>query len=338
MNAPGRLPHDFRDSAAYPLFAIDPAQDRAWVLHFEREDYSQASFLDQRVLQQRQFSGWTVTHAELVAAVPPAAPDPNELHWLFHIGHCGSTLASRLLDLVPGALNLREPLPLLALAQTIHPAHLRQWLPVVRRLLTRGFADTTAVVVKPTSAVTVLAPRLLAERGRACLLWVDLQTWLATMLRAEPLVQAALATESARLPPELRDALAPSAAEGLARLWLAEQLRWHGLVSRPELAPRLIDLDFAQVLADPAGATARLARHYGLVVPTDLEDRIARSGVLGRYAKSVSQQFDASSRQRELDEALRRHAHAIDTGIGWAAREIGNLGLAKLDERLCSPR
>src|SRR5262245_59767355 len=108
MSPPRRLPRDFSLSAAYPLFAFEPTQDRAWVLHFEPEDYSRASFLDQRALHHREISGWTVSRAELMAACDtPASLD--RLHWLFHIGHCGPTLVSRLLDLLPGVLGLREP-------------------------------------------------------------------------------------------------------------------------------------------------------------------------------------------------------------------------------------
>ena len=48
MKPPRRLPSDFSVNAAYPLYAIDPAKDRAWVLHFDREDYRRATFLDER--------------------------------------------------------------------------------------------------------------------------------------------------------------------------------------------------------------------------------------------------------------------------------------------------
>ena len=107
MKASRRLPSDFSESAAYPLYAIDPAQDRAWILHFDRDDYARTGFLDQRALRHREISGWEVSGAELFAVSRPPSSLAH-LHWLFHIGHCGSTLVSRLLDLVPGTLGLRE--------------------------------------------------------------------------------------------------------------------------------------------------------------------------------------------------------------------------------------
>ena len=74
MTPPRRLPSDFSRNAAYPLFAFDPVQDRAWVLHFEPEDYRRASFLDRRAVQHREIAGWVLSRAELDAALDPARP------------------------------------------------------------------------------------------------------------------------------------------------------------------------------------------------------------------------------------------------------------------------
>ncbi len=333
MPQPRRLPSDFSRNAAYPLFAIDPLQDRGWVLHFAPEDYRRASFLDRRALHHRDIPGWEVSQAEVDAALD-AEPPMDRLHWLFHIGHCGSTLASRLMDLLPGVLGIREPLPLLTLAVT-DDATTHAWLGTVTRLLARGFDDTQAVIVKPTSLVATLAPRLLEGTGQACLLWVDLQTWLATMLREQELVESVFAHEPLRLASTGLASTVPLAAgPRLARTWLAEQVRWRGLAADPALAPRLMDLDFAELLASPAAATARLARHYGLQAPTDWQQRIDESGLLTRYAKDGAQQFDAQTRERELVVAANRNAAAIAEGLDWAEAAIVELGLQDLRPRL----
>jgi hypothetical protein len=333
MTAPSRLPGDFSRNAAYPLFAFDPVQGQAWVLHFQPGDYQRASFLDRRAMQHREVSGWVLSRAEVDAAAANR-PDGLPLHWLFHIGHCGSSLVSRLLDLIPGVLGLREPLPLLTLAHGRGDPATDSWRGPVVSLLARGFADTAAVVVKPTSVVTTLAPTLLAESGgRACLLWVDLQTWLATMLRDEQLKAGVFDTEPLRLQ-SLDLGSATTDGERLARAWLAEQLRWQRLASDPAIAPRLLDLDFARVIADPAGATAQLAAHYGLAVPADWARRIAASSLLSRYAKDDAVHFDADARRRELAAAATRHADAIAEGLQWAERAIAQTGQAHLLERL----
>lgn len=333
MTPSRRLPGDFSRSAAYPLFAFDPAQDRAWVLHFGPEDYRRASFLDQRALHHREISGWTVSRSELDAELgPPASLD--RLHWLFHIGHCGSTLASRLLDLVPGVLGVREPLPLLTLADGRDDDATRSWQDTVLGLLARGFDDTRAIIVKPTSVVTPLASRLLRGSGRACLLWVDLRTWLATMMREQDLTERVFASEALRLAGSRLDMDPLPDGPRLARAWLAEQVRWQQLMAEPDLAQRLMDLNFADMLADPAAVGARLAAHYGLEVPADWARRIDDSGLLTRYAKDHAQQFDAQTRERELTAAADLHARAIAEGLRWAEAVVDQLDLPVLAGRL----
>ncbi|HEY5782154.1 MAG TPA: hypothetical protein VIT66_09880 [Lysobacter sp.] len=338
MTTPRRLPGDFSRSAAYPLYAFDAAQDRAWVLHFGPEDYRRASFLDQRALHHREIAGWTVSRAELDAALD-SAPARGRPHWLFHIGHCGSTLVSRLMDLVPGVLGVREPLPLLTLASARNDAATQSWCGTVLHLLARGFDDTRAVIVKPTSLVATMAGELLHGSGKGCLLWVDLQTWLATMLREKGLTDTVFDSEDLRLAGSglvgsgLDRAPLPDGSR-LSRAWLAEQLRWQRLMADPALSPRLMDLDFASLLADPAAVSARLAAHYGLEVPADWARRIEDSGLLTRYAKDDAQQFDAQTRERELTAAADRHASAIAEGLRWAEAAIDQLDLPSLAGRL----
>ncbi|RDZ27127.1 hypothetical protein DX914_12765 [Lysobacter silvisoli] len=305
------------------MFAFDAAGGRGWVLHFEPADYRRASFLDRRALHHRDIPGWEVGLEEIEVALadpaPAAALPPSR--WIFHIGHCGSSLVSKLLDLLPGVLGLREPLPLLALAHGAADPATARWLAPTRRLLNRGFADTRAVVIKPTSVVTTLAASLLdGHPDRACLLWIDLRSWLATMLRDPGLRADTLATEPLRLAGFGTDELPAADGDGprLARLWLAEQLRWQRLSTQPGLAGRLTHLDFADVLADPVGATAGLAAHFGLTVPEDWAQRIGGSGLLQRYAKDPEQAYDADARTRELDAAARAHALEIEAGLRWA--------------------
>ena len=155
------------------------------------------------------------------------------------------------------------------------------------------------------------------------------------MLRDAGLVQGTLATEELRLVAGI-DASEPASGPGarLARLWLAEQLRWSSLKQYSEFAPRLLDMDFAELLKDPAAGTRTLAGHFGLVAPEDLDARIAASGVLDRYAKDASQPFNARARRHELLQASERHAADIAEGLAWAGRELRRQEVAGLEERL----
>lgn len=164
------------------------------MLHFRAGDYRDAAFLDDRLLSQRRFGGWRTGFEDIEARLQ-AEPAQHSAHFLFHIGHCGSTLLSRLLDALPGVLGLREPLPLLALADRrvevaqpssrIEPARFERMLAAVSAGLRRGFQDTHRIVVKPTSVCTALAGQLLAldPQARAVLLGMRLDAWLPVMLR-----------------------------------------------------------------------------------------------------------------------------------------------------------
>jgi hypothetical protein len=348
-----KLPGAFAHSAAYPLFQLDLAAGSAQVLHFEPGDYRRAAFLDQRALGHRRIGGWTVGVAEVEARVAAAAAPALPVHWLFHIGHCGSSLVSRLLDALPGVLGLREPLPLLELTglalEAGHPlgrlSHERhaEGVRLAARLLARGFDDTRAVVVKPTSIAWALAPQWLAAApgARAILLWIDLESWLAAMLsdaqlRADSRRQAAhrlagwhaLAGDGSLRLWRLDD------AELLAMCWLTEQLRYREWARDPALAARLRALDFDDVLADPATALDDLARHFSLAASREAIAAAIESGQMGRYAKDTTRPYDARTRRGHLDAARAAYAAEIERGRAWARAQLDRIGGGPLPARL----
>ncbi len=84
------------------------------VIELGETAYRAASFLDDRILGPATRGGWLPLDRVLEAA--RHAADLRPLHFIFHTGHVGSTLVSRLLDETGAVLSLREPLPLRTLA------------------------------------------------------------------------------------------------------------------------------------------------------------------------------------------------------------------------------
>jgi len=76
--------------------------------------------------------------AASVARAMSGPRDLRRLHFIFHAGHVGSTLLSRLLDEAEGVLSLREPLPLRTIAENFSEPR----LDLLLRLWERGFANT----------------------------------------------------------------------------------------------------------------------------------------------------------------------------------------------------
>ena len=74
--------------------ALDPAAGMVRLIAMDREAYRAASFLDDRMLQQpvdAQVVPWPGVESAM------AGEQRTDARWIFHIGHVGSTLVSRLL-------------------------------------------------------------------------------------------------------------------------------------------------------------------------------------------------------------------------------------------------
>jgi hypothetical protein len=96
------------------LHALDLVNRRALLVGLSEPEYRQAAFLDDRVLTPQTQGGWFPLETVLERGAQVSATRPP--HFIFHMGHCGSTLVSRLLGELPGCFAIREPMPLLALA------------------------------------------------------------------------------------------------------------------------------------------------------------------------------------------------------------------------------
>ncbi len=175
---------------AYPQ-KIDLASLTVLLIQFSQSAYRAASFLDDRILGPTSQGAWLpidrIAEASSSAEVRP-------LHFIFHTGHVGSTLVSRLLDETGAVLSLREPLPLRTLAEAhdllgrpdslLSQAQFDRILATLLRLWARGYDATRCVVVKATSSTGRLAGRILtaAEESRAIYMNLRAESYLATLL------------------------------------------------------------------------------------------------------------------------------------------------------------
>src|SRR5438105_13222298 len=99
-------PQAIAADASWLAQAIDVNAGLVRLVHMNREDYRTASFLDDRLLQtprEQHVMPWNAATAGL------GADARDDAAWIFHIGHVGSTLLSRLLGELPGLLSVREP-------------------------------------------------------------------------------------------------------------------------------------------------------------------------------------------------------------------------------------
>ena len=253
---------ELRDSPAwYPLEAVG---DAVQLLRLAASDYAAASFLDQRLLQ----GGYPRARvAPALLAVAAAALAPCR-HYLFHIGHVGSTLLSRLIGAHAGCFALREPALLRALAAA--PAAAPP-LEVVLALLGRAWRPGQVAVVKATSFVSEIADAILTSSGapRALFVYAAPLAYVRGILagansRAE--TRALAPARLQRLVRRLHGAQCDPRSEGelVAMSWLCEMLTLEQAASRhPE---GILWVDFDRFLASPArgaGRRLRRARRHG---------------------------------------------------------------------------
>lgn len=329
------------------LHQVDLPGRRALLVDLPEADLRRASFLDQRALAgARRDGGWVPLESVLAQGDALAGRAP---HAIFHIGHCGSTLLSRLLDHLPGVLGLREPLPLRSLAEACEaqhqptspwsPAQVDRLLAAVLGLLDRRFDGVRHVVVKATSSCNALAaPWLLRHpRARAVALRVPLRAWLATILKSPEATADALRFAPARLA-ALHAILGDDAlrlhqhglGEVLALGWIAESARFANLAADAGIAPRLLPLDFEALLADPRGVLAQVATHLGVEAPAATLDA-ACAAELGRYAKATEHAYSPADRAADLAESQRRFGAEIEAGVALARRLAALPPLARID-------
>ncbi len=323
---------------AYPQ-AVDLVRGRVLVVRLDARAYRAASFLDDRILGPATPGAWLP--GAVVTEAARRVSDRRPVHFIFHAGHVGSTLLSRLLDETGEVLPLREPLPLRTLAEAeesldrpdslLSAEHFHGLLDMLLALWGRGYASTRAVVVKATSSAGRVAPAILARAptARAVYLGLRAEPYLATLLGG-----ASSATDlrghgpgrMRRLLAGREIAVAPlhalSPGELAALGWLAERLA--AAAAKAAAGNRVLALDFEDFLADVPGGLAGVMAHFGLERDAAFLAGVGSHPVLGRYSKSPDIPFPPGERAGRLAAARRDFGHEIARGLAWIERVAGD--------------
>lgn len=326
----------------FPLI-LDVSRDRVLFVRLDEAEYVAASFLDERILAGSRARFWA-PWSDLDSTVPTPSP---KLDFIFHIGHAGSTLLSRLLAISDHIFPVREPAVLRQLARwELARGEDRPWsledfaarLDMVLHLWSRVYRLGQRTLLKATSFVGEIAPLLLrrAPSSRAILMFVAPQVHIASVLggstaRAElPTAAVSRAARLHRRMAALRVRPADlSAGELAAMSWACELF---GLAEAAgSFGERVLWLDFEDFLDHPAAGLRAALRHLRGAAPGDTVSAMLRSPEFHRYSKAPEHVFDTASRRGATARALVEHRREIERGLIWlnaAGRAHGALAEA----------
>jgi hypothetical protein len=322
---------------AYPQ-KLDLVRGLMLIIRFDAASYRSASFLDDRILAPGTEGAWLP--AARVAEAAGRIADPRPLHFIFHTGHVGSTLVSRLLDETGAVLPLREPLPLRSLAEAhdvlslpeslMSPAEFGAALDMTLGLWARGYDWTRAVVVKATSSAGRMAIPLLEAQpqSRALCLNLEAEPYLATLLAGRNSAEDLRGHgpgRMRRLQASSRTGQSPlhqmSIGELAALGWLVETASQQDAIHRfPE---RVMTVDFNSFLGAVGDHMGRIVAHFGLQRDERYLAGIAASPVLRRYSKAPDRPYSPEDRDLQLRESRRDNAAEIRKGMAWLDRHGG---------------
>lgn len=304
-------------------FRLDAVGRRMLFVRLDRTQRMQAAFLDERVLTASPQGGWVP-----LEVLPAVTDTPAGCHFVFHIGHCGSTLLSQLLAVRPQTQVLREPLTLRTLAEHQYEAGLpcgrfssTQWQQLLHDTvsrLARPLVPDRHTVIKATSSCNGLVSPLLEAFPAARALFMDmpLRSYLSTLLKSPDSMRDAITTAPTRLAwireqvggDDLLNLHRQSLPQQCAMVWLAERARLRALQSG-EHGERLLHVDFETLLDAPQATLVKIAEHLGW--EEAWVDAAMGSPAWKRYSKAQQHGYSADDRRHDLARSFELNVEAV---------------------------
>lgn len=325
-------------SPDYFLHSIDVDGDAAWFLRMSRDHYRASSFLDERINRADDQPLRLSLSGLIQVCAESATPTPTP-HYLFHVGHCGSTLLAQVLDDVPDLFVLREPMVLRSLTELLDEttaadgrvdrARWNALFETVRHMTARTYEAPQTALIKATSICgNLIEPFLAADaRSRALLLGVTLETYLASMLRPERRPELGansrlrvrqLQARSGRKDLRLYDM---SDAQKAVMNWMTAMAFFNDVLKDSDHRNQVRLVCFDTLLADRQPALRDIDVFLGCSLDEARLAALAASKHFETYAKNPERAFDANMRAERLAETRRLAGEEIASGLAWA-REL----------------
>ncbi|MEO7654695.1 MAG: hypothetical protein ABIS23_03305 [Sphingomicrobium sp.] len=327
--------------ARWLVQAVDPNAGVARMVELDREAYRAASFLDDRMMSEPR-TAHLISLALLTEAADLTAR--SDARWIFHIGHVGSTLISRLLGELPGVLAVREPRSLRDVAVLPSEARL-PFVEALPRLMSRSFGGNEIACVKATSFVCEIAPELVPPGERALFVTASPRNYVASILAGPNSVKELHTMTDFRAQRMASrvfglEAATTSDAHRAAAAWACEMTSLEAAAAAmPDRA--ILWLDFDAMLGELGSGLGAAARHLGFAASEEDLTRIISGPIVGRYSKAMEHDYSPALRRELIADADAANTLAIDGALAMleqAARQslLLERALARAGEIGCS--
>ena len=307
---------------------INLIHDNLLLMELSLDEVRAASFLDQRVLSQTSKGSWVPWN--LVSDIFKNLPEGQPAAYIFHVGHCGSTLLSRLLEFAEDTRCLREPLPLRTLAQDLADAGdgrsfltrqaQQERLGVLSKMWSRGAIHT---VIKATSICTDLLELINASQPatQSVFIYNRAETHIATLLAGQNALLdlkgfAQLRLQRLQQKTGLDIQLNQLSLGKLAALsWLCEtsSATW----SLEKYSQQIMLLEFESLLAEPVITLTHVLQHLKIPTVQESVQKAVKSPVLQTYSKAPEHKYNAQTRAAILTDSRSRFRQEISEALGW---------------------
>jgi hypothetical protein len=306
-------PEEIARDAKWLAQALDPAAGIVRLIAMDRAAYRAASFLDDRLLQaavDAQIVPWPQIEEAMAGELR------HDARWIFHIGHVGSTLLSRLLGELDGVFAIREPRLLRDLALSPHEVRERYIAPVAK-LMSRTFAESEIACVKATSFVSEIAPELVPPGERALFMYATPRNYVASILAGENSLQELRILAGRRAQrANARDVYVPAQndADHAAAAWAAEMAALEA-ASETMTDRQIAWADFDKMLRGLEADLARVVAFFGFTADADRIRALATGPLMRRYSKALEHEYSAALRQELITESSERLSGEIDGAL-----------------------
>lgn len=313
------------------LHRLDALERRMMLVDTTLADLRGASFLDGR---ERFWSGQALGDASGLSRLAPSKRGAAPASWIFHVGFCGSTLLTRMLDTSADTLCLREPQALVDLSDQMATMQARGTLNVAQVWASRAAGHYARlpeapahVVIKPSNWANPVLP-VLAGAGlldHAVFVTMERREWLRAVLRgghdrlafvarcAQHMAQAT-GRHVDLLEPAVRGASDP--LDQAVRLAALLDHLQNALFDEADPAHRQ-RIDYAEIVRDSEAALRHARALLGLPA---IEGEVE---TFDWHAKDPARRFDAAERFKEDLAVESEHSGRIDAAMNWIDDALG---------------